>query len=317
MAKGKGLESIGSSVFMNIKTDFGFKKIFGNKVLLTAFLNAILDKDIAGIEYLPAEQLGYIRENRRAVYDVYCTAADGERFIVEMQASPQMHFAERILFYMSYPVISQAPKGSVTRTDSGGKEIKVPWNYSLSGVYMICILDNIMFPEKEAADIVTEQIKIVRQKAGRFFTDKWEVQTIELPKFRKTEDELETAADKWLYSLKHMEKLPGRPERLNDKIFSESYENAKINNLTSKDMKAYSKSVLEYDDVISSMNYREMIGRNEGRIEGRIEGRNEARIKFVQNCRKHNMTIGQIVALTSLTEKEISDILAERYESMH
>jgi predicted transposase/invertase (TIGR01784 family) len=166
-----------------------------------------------------------------------------------------------------------------------------------------------MFPEKEAADIVTEQIKIVRQKAGRLFTDKWEVQTIELPKFRKTEDELETAADKWLYSLKHMEKLPGRPEKLNDKIFSELYENAKIINLTGKDMKAYSKSVLEYDDVISSMNYREMIGR--------IEGRNEERIKFVQNCHKYNMPIGQIAALTSLTEKEVSDILAERYESMH
>jgi hypothetical protein len=66
-------------------------------------------------------------------------------------------------------------------------------------------------------------------------------------------------------------------------------------------MKAYSKSVLEYDDVISSMNYREMIGRM------------EERIKFVQNCHKHNMTIGQIAALTSLTEKEVSDILAERY----
>ncbi|MDR1555848.1 MAG: Rpn family recombination-promoting nuclease/putative transposase [Tannerellaceae bacterium] len=212
MTKGKVLESIGSSVFMNIKTDFGFKKIFGNKVLLTAFL---------------------------------------------IQASSQMHFAERILFYMGYPVISQAPKGSVTLTDSGGKEIKVPWDYSLSGVYMICILNNIMFPEKEAADIVIEQMKIVRQKADRLFTGKWEVKTIELPKFSKTEDELETTADKWLYFLKHMKKLPGRPEKLNDKIFSELYENAKIINLTGEDMKAYSKSVLEYDDVISSINYRE------------------------------------------------------------
>jgi hypothetical protein len=103
MTKKKGKVEVSKSrkipVFMNIKTDFGFKKIFGNKVLLIAFLNAILDKDIVEVEYLPAEQLGYIKENRRAVYDVYCTTATGERFIVEMQASPQVHFADRIVFY--------------------------------------------------------------------------------------------------------------------------------------------------------------------------------------------------------------------------
>ncbi|MDR1116144.1 MAG: Rpn family recombination-promoting nuclease/putative transposase, partial [Tannerella sp.] len=92
MAKEKEKSEVSKSmeiqVFMNIKTDFGFKKIFGNKVLLIAFLNAILNRNIVDIEYLPPEQLGYTEENRRAVYDVYCTTANGERFIVEMQASP-------------------------------------------------------------------------------------------------------------------------------------------------------------------------------------------------------------------------------------
>ncbi|MDR1053060.1 MAG: Rpn family recombination-promoting nuclease/putative transposase, partial [Planctomycetaceae bacterium] len=179
-------------VFMNIKTDFGFKKIFGNKVLLIAFLNVLLNKDIVDIEYLPAEQLGYIEENRRAVYDVYCTTVNGERFIVEMQASPQVHFADRIVFYMSYPVLSQAPKGQINLINNAGEEIKVPWDYALKGVYMICILDNIMFPEEQAKNIVMEQIKIVRQKAKTVLTDKWEAVTIELPKFTKTENELET-----------------------------------------------------------------------------------------------------------------------------
>jgi predicted transposase/invertase (TIGR01784 family) len=292
-----------AQVFMNIKTDFGFKKIFGNKVLLIAFLNAVLNKDIVEVEYLPAEQLGYIRENRRAVYDVYCTTATGERFIVEMQASPQVHFADRIVFYMSYPVLSQAPKGQRSLINSAGEELKIPWDYALGGVYMICILDSIMFSEEKAKNIVMEHIKIVRQKADTVLTDKWEAVTVELPKFKKTEDELETVVDKWIYSLKNMEKLSGRPEKLNEKIFDELYENAKINRLKTEDMKAYSKSILEYDDVISSLRFVEERARRETRKEDRIE--------FVRNCHRYNMDIEQIAALTGLTEKEVSDVIAK------
>ncbi|MDR1224594.1 MAG: Rpn family recombination-promoting nuclease/putative transposase [Tannerella sp.] len=294
-------------VFMNIKTDFGFKKIFGNKVLLIAFLNAILNRDIVEVEYLPAEQLGYIEENRRAVYDVYCTTATGERFIVEMQASPQVHFADRIVFYMSYPVLSQAPRGQRSLINSAGKELKVPWDYSLSGVYMICILDSIMFSEEKAKNIVLEHMKIVRQNADTVLTDKWEAVTVELPKFKKTEDELETVTDKWIYSLKNMEKLPERPEKLNEKIFDELYENAKINRLKTEDMKAYSKSILEYDDVISSLRFVE----ERTRRETREETRKEERVEFVRNCHKYNMDIERIAALTGLTEKEVSDVIAK------
>ncbi|MDR1224049.1 MAG: Rpn family recombination-promoting nuclease/putative transposase [Tannerella sp.] len=303
MAKKKGKTEVSKSreipVFMNIKTDFGFKKIFGNKVLLIAFLNAILNRDIVEVEYLPAEQLGYIKENRRAVYDVYCTTATGERFIVEMQASPQVHFADRIVFYMSYPVLSQAPRGQKSLINSAGEELKVPWDYALSGVYMICILDSIMFSEEKAKNIVMEHMKIVRQEADTVLTDKWEAVTVELPKFEKTEDELETVTDKWIYSLKNMEKLLERPEKLNEKIFDELYENAKINKLKPEDMKAYSKSILEYDDVISSLRFVEERTRKEDRIE------------FVRNCHKYNMDIEQIAALTGLTEKEVSDIIAK------
>jgi predicted transposase/invertase (TIGR01784 family) len=148
-----------------------------------------------------------------------------------------------------------------------------------------------------------EHMKIVRQKADTVLTDKWEAVTVELPKFEKTEDELETVTDKWIYSLKNMERLPKRPEKLNEKIFDELYENAKINKLKTEDMKAYSKSILEYDDVISSLRFVEERAREETWKEDRIE--------FVRNCYKYNMDIEQIAALTDLTEIEVSDIIAE------
>jgi predicted transposase/invertase (TIGR01784 family) len=172
-----------------------------------------------------------------------------------------------------------------------------------------------MFSEEKAKNIVLEHMKIVRQNADTVLTDKWEAVTVELPKFKKTEDKLECVADKWIYSLKNMERLPERPEKLNEKIFDELYENAKINKLKTEDMKAYSKSILEYDDVISSLRFVEERTRKETREETRRETREETRkedlIKFVRNCHKYNMDIEQIAALTDLTEIEVSDIIAK------
>ncbi|MDR1341322.1 MAG: Rpn family recombination-promoting nuclease/putative transposase [Prevotellaceae bacterium] len=329
MKEGKGIsESIGQEVFINLKTDFGFKKIFGNKTLLAAFLRTVLFKDIKKIEYLPAEQLGYAREDRKAVYDVYCTTSGGKRFIVEMQASSQPNFAERLLFYMAYPIISQAPKGKVTRTNSAGKQVKSGWDYSIEGVYMVGILNFTLFPEKLAKNTVVEHVRMMRKEANIVFTDKLEFVTIELPKFRKKEGELLTIQDKWLYSLKNMEKLPECPKEFDDEILRELYENAKINNLTGEEMKAYNKSIMEYDDVILAVDYaRETVekegekrGYRRGIIIGRIkvrarakakaEGRNEVRINLVLNAYKNGISIEQIIRITGLSEEQVSAILA-------
>jgi predicted transposase/invertase (TIGR01784 family) len=315
----KATKRVEPDVFINPKTDFGFKKIFGNKTLLISFLLTILPEDITDIEYLPVEQLGYIKENRKAIYDVYCTTSGGERFIVEMQASPQPNFAERVLLYMSYPIISQAPKGKVTKTNRKGERVESAWDYSIKGVYIIAVLDFILYTEKKAEKIVVECVKLVRTEANIVFTDKLKLVTIELPKFGKKESELVTLLDKWLYSLKNMEKLPGRPKWSNDGIFEELYENAKINNLTEKEMKTYKKSIMEYDDVILAVDYAEERGEKRGekrgieigRTKGREEGRKEERINFVRTCYENGINIEQIVQLTGLTERQIYAILSK------
>jgi predicted transposase/invertase (TIGR01784 family) len=289
---------------MNLKTDFGFKKVFGDKTLLTAFLKTILFEDIAEIEYLPAEQLGYVKENRKAVYDVYCTTSGGRRFIVEMQASSQPNFAERMLFYMTYPIISQAPKGKVTKKDSDGKEVKKPWDYSIEGVYMIAILNFTLFPEDEAQNIVVEHVKLMRQEAKTVFSDKLEFVTIELPKFRKEKKDLLNIQDKWLFSLKNMETLPECPEEFDDEILRKLYEIAKINNLTGEEMETYQKSVMEYDDVILAMDYAEERGEKRGIEIGEK--------RLVQNCYKNGMEIDQIIKFTGLTKEEVSAIISSK-----
>ncbi|MDR1130231.1 MAG: Rpn family recombination-promoting nuclease/putative transposase, partial [Prevotellaceae bacterium] len=187
--KNKGSEYSDFSTFINLKTDFGFKKIFGNKKIMIAFLNTVLPEKIESIEYLSPEQLGVKKENRKAVYDISCKTAEGKHVIVEMQASVQPNFADRGLLYISFPIINQAPKGKVTKVNKKGETIKAPWDYSLKGVYMIGILDFVLFPEESTENIVIEHVKLVRLEANIIFSDKLEIVTIELPKFNKKAEE--------------------------------------------------------------------------------------------------------------------------------
>jgi hypothetical protein len=120
-------ETQDTSVFMNPRTDFGFKKLFFDKELLIAFLNDIQEwEEIKDIEYLPAEQLGESGSDRRASFDIYCTTAKKENVIIEMQVGKQPYFADRALFYASSSIRSQALKGE-------------DWNYQLKAVYLIAV----------------------------------------------------------------------------------------------------------------------------------------------------------------------------------
>nr|WP_218068248.1 PD-(D/E)XK nuclease family transposase [Candidatus Thiosymbion oneisti] len=103
--------------YLNPFTDFGFKKLFGiepNKDLLIDFLNELLRRDegeIRDITYLSPEQLGRTSGERKAIFDIYCENAQGEKFIVETQQAKQNYFKDRSIYYSTFPIQNQAQKG--------------------------------------------------------------------------------------------------------------------------------------------------------------------------------------------------------------
>jgi predicted transposase/invertase (TIGR01784 family) len=308
---------------MNIKTDFAFKKIFGKKKLLISFLNALgtLSELIVDIEYLPLEQLGYIKTIRKAVYDVYVKTVSGKCYIIEMQISEQQHFAERMILYASHAVIAQAHKGSIITINDKGEEVKRAWNYEIAGVYVIAILDFVMFKEEVAENIIIEEVELMRQTAKIPFSDKLKFSIIELPKLQKTIDALSTLKEKWLFVLRYMHTFRSRPKQMNEDIFKELYYEARINKLTNEEMNEYKQSVLEYEDVISAVNWAEEKGIRKGREEGREEGirkgreegirkgQEEERIRLVKHFRSRGMSLKQIAESLDLTEEQVYNML--------
>lgn len=207
--------------YINPLTDFGFKKLFGtepNKILLIDFLNQILPKRhrIKDLSYSKNEQMGLNELDRKAVFDLYCIGESGERFIVEIQKAKQNYFKDRSIYYSSFPIQEQAKKGE--------------WNYRLEPVYTVGILDFI-FDEHKSEDELLHVVEL-KNKNCKIFYDKLKFIYIELPKFRKKEDELETQFDKWLFVFRHLSDLQDRPKRLQDKIFERLFEAAEIAKFT-------------------------------------------------------------------------------------
>ena len=127
--------------YIDPMVDWSFKRLFGsevNKDILIEFLKVIFpEHEIEDITYIPAEQLGIMEDDRKAVFDVICRTKNGEEFIVEMQCATQKHFFERALYYTSFPIMKQGKKAQ--RDEETG--IKKEWDYKLNGGYFLGVLD--------------------------------------------------------------------------------------------------------------------------------------------------------------------------------
>lgn len=227
--------------YINPFTDFGFKKLFGteaNKELLIEFLKVLIQKEgkIVDLKYLSNEQLGRSEIDRKAVFDIYCETESGEKFIVEMQKAKQNYFKDRSIFYSSFPIQEQAKRGN-------------DWNFKLSPVYTIGILDFVFDEDKYDPEKYVYCIQLADNETHKIFYNKLTFIYLELPKFNKTEDELETLFDKWMYVLKNLSKLQDRPKALQERVFKKLFQIAAIEKLDHKERQAYESSLKYYWDM--------------------------------------------------------------------
>ena len=272
--------------YISLLTDFGFKRIFGtkpNKDLLINFLNSLFDgfQVIKDVKYLNSEHVGDVFAERKAIFDVYCENEKGEKFIVEMQNAYQKYFKDRSLFYSTFPIREQASKSS-------------DWNFKLDHVYTVALLNFDLEDEAFDKDDINHDVGLLDKKTHKVFNDKLSFKYVEIAKFDKTEDELVTLYDKWLYVLKNLSRLDERPAALKEKIFSKLFGEAEIAKFTPTELKEYEDSLKAYRDVKNSIDTALEKGREEGRAEGREEGRAEGREEGRAEGREEGRAEGRV-----------------------
>ena len=237
--------------YIDLMVDWSFKRVFGtevNKDILIEFLKVVFPQfAITDITYIPTEQLGIMEEDRKAIFDVLCKTEDGKTFLVEMQRGAQEHFFERALYYTSFPIMKQGKK-AIAKEDEKGKD---PWDFSLDGVFFLGVLDF----KYEQDEMTEHRYQLLETKTLKRMTDKLEFVFVEVAKFNKREDELETDLDKWLYLLKNMSTLLERPAALRDRVFGRLFDVAEYARLDDEERKKYVEAMNTTRDTFNMIAY--------------------------------------------------------------
>ncbi len=275
--------------YINPFTDYGFKRLFGeepNKDLLLDFLNELLVEEqgkITELTYLKNENLGATELNRKAIFDLYCTNEKGEKFIVELQKTKQKFFKDRSIYYSTFPIREQAKKGSF-------------WNFELKKIYTIAILDFVFDEDKNEPNKFRYDIKLSDIETKKVFYDKLTFIYLEMPKFNKKANELETRFEKWLFVLKNLHKLEKIPSELKENIFLKLFKTAEIAKFSQEEYLDYEDSLKYYRDIKNSL--------DTAREEGETKGKLEVAKKLLEN----GIDIEVIILSTGLSKTEIENL---------
>ena len=286
--------------YFNPYTDFGFKKLFGeeaNKDLLIDFLNSMLPEEhfVKTLEFRNTEKLGFSEAERRAVFDIFCQAESGERFVVEMQKARQRYFKDRSLFYISQTIVEQAVKGG-------------EWNFKLSAVYLIAVLDFEYDAGEERRKLMRDVT--LKDQDGDLFYDKLRFKFLQMPLFNKTESELETQQDKWLYFLKNLTDFDSIPAILREPVFEKAFHTAEIAAMSQADRERYEANLQIYRDNYAAMETAILEGEARGLKIGEARGERNSKLAIARKMLKRNRPIDEIADDTGLAADEIRELLS-------
>ncbi len=249
-------------IFINPKTDFAFKKIFGSeqsKDILISFLNALLyqgNLTIKDLEILNPYLAPRIRGVKDTYLDVKAKITGDKTIIIEMQVLNVEGFEKRILY--------NAAKSYSLQLDAGE-------DYTLlNPVIALTITDFEMF--ENLAQMISRFILKEKEFLVDYPIYDLELVFVELPKFSKGLEELETITDKWLYFLKTARKLDTVPEKMGAvPEIKKAFEIANQANLSREELEDLEQREIYIHDQRNAIKRALKQGRQEGIRETKIE----------------------------------------------
>lgn len=269
--------------FINPKTDFAFKRIFGSsesKNILKSFLNALIYKGqpvIEDLEIIDPALASKISGLKDTYLDVKAKINDGKTVIIEMQVLNISSFAKRVVYNAAKTYATQLGRGE------GYSKLKPVLALTITDFEMFAnhqkVISHFVFKETENLfDYPDPEIEL-------FF--------VELPKFNKTLEELESITDKWIYFMKNAPSLEMIPEKMGEiSEIQQAFTIANEANLSREELEDLEKREMVIEDQ------RNLILR--GQQEGREEGMRERSFEIAKELLDvlDDQTISQKTGLT-------------------
>ena len=300
------------SNFVNLKTDWAFKKLMGQERQMLSFLNSLLSEEYGEIKSITFENVEFTPvhpQGRGVIFDLLCTTEKNDKIIVEMQNYSQLFFKTRANYYL-YTLMSKV-------LNRGVKWNKMKEDIPhLIGVFFL----NKRFEEEKKSIVETEEFDRIDKIP---FWDRMRKYFIILENFDFTKIEQPSSKDCWIEIIKNlgerMYKISPSVYENADPALLELIERAQFCNLTDDELARYEAGLKAIEDEID---FEEMLeeakvkiaaeahskGLAEGHAEGHAEGIKENQIETAKKMLNMGMSIDLIAEISGLSKEEIKDL---------
>ena len=269
--------------FINPKIRFAFNKIFStakNTDILISFLNAMLYEGqpiIEGLEIIDPYVVLKIIGTKDSYLDVIAKLNNGTSVIIEIQVLYVQTLAKLVLYNTAKTYGTQLMIGELYK--------------GFQPVISLLIADFKMFDNYQ--DVTSRFVFKEKTHLFDYPYNQVELVFVELPKFKKELEQLESIKDKWIYFLEHCGSLQEIPAEMSEvPQIKRAFEIANDVNLTYEESDTLQKQEFFVQDMQSLIEEAREEGRIKGREEARQKGRQQGQIEFIM--RLLSQRLGQI-----------------------
>lgn len=295
--------------FLDPKTDFAFKKIFGSiqsKEVLREFLNAMLhggEEVIIDLEILDPYQPPPLLGMKDTFLDVRAKLNTEELVLIEMQVLHPLDFNKRVLYNAAKAYSTQLKRGQ---------------GYTaLRPVIALTIVDFVLFPERSE---VISHYKLLSTQDHLPYGDDLELVFVELPKFEKPLEGLEGLTELWLFFLQQTATFDQAPPLLcQSPGLEQALQIAERANLSKAEYELLERQELVLQDnrniVLQAAREGLAQGRQEGLQEGRQEGRQEGLMAGKREVARSLLGVLPLEVISEKTGLSVAELEAlQQYE---
>ena len=265
-------------IFINPKSDFAFKKIFGSEQsqdILISFLNGILydgQGTIASVQILNPYQPPKVRGMKDTFLDIKAKLDDGTTVIIEMQVLNVEGFEKRVLY--------NAAKGYSTQLNIGEDY------QQLDPVIALTVTDFEMFPGLNT--VVSRFVLKEKTFLIDYPIDDIVLVFVELPKFHSPIEEIHSLKEQWIYFLQNARTLDNIPSQLSETpALQRAFTVASQANLTREELEDFEGRERVIHDRRNSILYEKNKGLKA------LEDLRQEGLKALENLRQEGLKVAE------------------------
>ena len=298
-----------NTIYINPKTDFGFKRLFMEglkaKIRLLDLLKTFFPEQSRGASRVvldSTELLGDIEREKRVVLDILATLDDKTETLIEMQRANTLVFTSRSIFYTCRLVSKSLNRGD--------QYDKMP---TVIGLF----ITEETLPEFADLEGFFHTVQL-RRMDGKNFSEKIILGYLDLSKFaalnpgQMKDMQFADRQEKWGYTLANVGQMELQDLSQEDEVFRSVFEDSMHQKLTEMEKEEYKKSVLEYEDVQAAVQYAREQGIEQGIEQGLEQGREEGRavekLELARNMLTEGLDPAIVAKISGLTVEELQNL---------